>query len=202
MPVFPGDPAVSLEPVCTWEADGCRVTRLNLGSHAGTHLDAPRHVLPDGATLDALPPEHWIGQAVVADCTGCAAVISASDLEPAFSFAGRANMLLLRTGWDRLWGAPAYFERYPVLSREAVERILAGPWRLVGMDCPGPDAPDDAALPNHRALLGAGVLILENLRGLSQLPANPVHLSALPLAWAAADGAPARTIATWEESTC
>ena len=57
MPVWPGDPAVSLETVCTAETDGCRITRLTLGSHTGTHLDAPCHVLPGGSSLDELPPQ-------------------------------------------------------------------------------------------------------------------------------------------------
>ena len=199
MPVWPGDPAVSLETVCTAETDGCRVTRLTLGSHTGTHLDAPRHVLPGGSSLDELPPARFAGQAVVADCTGCGAVITAADLEPALRLAGPADMLLLHTGRGSLWGTPAYFTDYPVPDRDAMKRILEGPWRLLGLDCPSPDAPNDGELPNHRALLGAGVLILENLRGLSQLPAGPFPFFALPLLWAGADGAPVRAIAMLEE---
>ena len=61
MPVWPGDPAVSLETVCTAETDGCRITRLTLGSHTGTHLDAPRHVLPGGSSLDELPEMPDLG---------------------------------------------------------------------------------------------------------------------------------------------
>lgn len=199
MPVWPGDPAVSAEPACTMAADGCRVTRLTLGSHAGTHLDAPRHMLPDGASLDRIPPARFWGRAVVADCTACRSVITASDLEPALRFAGRADMLLLRTGWETHWGMPSYFTGAPVLGRDAVERILAGPWRLLGMDTPGPDAADGAGLPNHRALLGAGILILENLQGLDRLPEMPFSFCALPLFWAHADGAPARAVAILEE---
>ena len=202
MPVFPGDPEVSLTPVCAVEDDGCRVTRLTLGSHAGTHLDAPRHVLPGGASLDALPPSSFAGKAVVADCTGCGAVIPAAALESALARAGDADMLLLRTGFDRLWGTPEYFTGCPALSREAVAAILRGPWRLVGMDCAGPDAWGNHALSNHRALLRAGVLILENLRDLARLPEEPVPFFALPLAWAGADGAPTRAIAILEDTPC
>ena len=199
MPVWPGDPAVSLETVCTAETDGCRVTRLTLGSHTGTHLDAPRHVLPGGSSLDELPPTRFAGQAVVADCTGCGTVITAADLEPVLRLAGAADMLLLHTGRESLWGTPAYFTDYPVLERAAVRQILTGPWRLLGMDTPSPDAPDDGELSNHRALLMAGVLILENLRGLSQLPAGPFPFFALPLLWAGADGAPVHAVAMLEE---
>ena len=199
MPVYPGDPAVSLEPACTVEADGCRVMRLSLGSHAGTHLDAPRHVLRGGASLDKLPPERFVGRAVVADCAGCRGVITAADLEGALRFAGQADLLLLSTGCEQLWGTPAYFTDYPIPDASAVEALCGGPWRLVGMDCPGPDGPGDAALSNHRALLGAGVLILENLCRLSQLPKTPFSFCALPLLWDGADGAPARAIAMLED---
>ena len=199
MPVFPGDPPVSTEPICTVSADGCRVTRLTLGSHAGTHLDAPRHVLSDGVSLDCIPPEQFWGQAVVADCTACRSAITAADLEPALASAGTADILLLRTGRDRLWGQPDYFTGYPVPDESAVELLCTGHWRLLGMDCPSPDAPNDADLSNHRALLGAGVLILENLRGLDRLPRTPFSFCALPLLWSDADGAPARAIALLEE---
>ena len=64
MPVYPGDPGVSLDPMCTFEDNICQVTLLRLGSHTGTHLDAPRHFLPDGKTLPELPLDIFVGEAV------------------------------------------------------------------------------------------------------------------------------------------
>ncbi|WP_257570774.1 cyclase family protein [Streptomyces sp. NP160] len=70
MPVFPGDPAVSLAPALDLAADGCAVTSLHLGSHSGTHVDAPSHVVPGGPTLDELDLALFTGPALVVDARG------------------------------------------------------------------------------------------------------------------------------------
>ncbi len=181
-PVFPGDPPVRLADA---GVPGCRVTRLSLGSHAGTHIDAPAHVFPGGRTLEQYPPARFAGTAAV--------LASPGDLDRA---AG-ADFLLVRTGWDRRWGAPDYFTAYPPLDPGLAAAIAAGGFRGVGLDTPGPDRPD--ALDCHRLLLGADVLILENLRRLDRLPPGRFRLWALPLAVAGADGAPVRAVAYWEE---
>ncbi len=66
-PIFPGDPEPSIESAFTIEKDGCAVSRLILGSHTGTHVDAPSHILKDGLAVDDLNLENLIGQAVVLD---------------------------------------------------------------------------------------------------------------------------------------
>ncbi|PIJ48025.1 hypothetical protein BMH30_05900, partial [Leucobacter sp. OLES1] len=65
MPVFPGDPEVRIEPALAVPEDGVAVARLDLGSHAGTHIDAPAHSIVGGATVDELPLEWLVGDARV-----------------------------------------------------------------------------------------------------------------------------------------
>jgi arylformamidase len=67
MPVFPGDPPVAIERVRTHDEDGFEVSRICLGSHSGTHLDAPRHFFPEGATLDEFPVGRFVGRGVIVD---------------------------------------------------------------------------------------------------------------------------------------
>ncbi len=64
MEVYPGDPEVDITPYMTIDK-GCRVSRISMGTHSGTHVDAPAHFLADGATVDALPPERFMGTAVI-----------------------------------------------------------------------------------------------------------------------------------------
>ena len=67
MPVYPGDPEVTQESASTMTRDGCRVARLTLSSHTGTHMDAPAQILSQGTTLDQLPVSQFCGRAAVLD---------------------------------------------------------------------------------------------------------------------------------------
>ncbi|MFF2954012.1 cyclase family protein [Kitasatospora sp. NPDC057965] len=198
MPVYPGDPAVLLEPALTTATAGVNVLSLHLGSQSGTHVDAPYHVDVTWPTLDGLPLERFTGPAVVADLRGLEprAPITAELLAPALERAGEGTVLLLATGWTRHWGTDAYLA-HPSLTARAAEAIVAAGVRTVGVDAlsvdptpdPGPGDPAVAALladltdehdqpaaeeptlAAHRILLGApgGGVIAENLTDLRPL---------------------------------
>ncbi|MEU6236832.1 cyclase family protein [Kitasatospora sp. NPDC047058] len=198
MPVYPGDPAVVLEPALTTATAGVNVLALHLGSQSGTHVDAPYHVDVTWPTLDGLPLERFTGPAVVADLRGLEprAEVTADRLAPALEQAAPGTVLLLATGWARHWGTDAYLA-HPSLTAEAAEAIVAAGVRTVGVDAlsvdptpdPGPGDPAVAALladltdehdqpaaaeptlAAHRVLLGApgGGVIAENLTDLRVL---------------------------------
>ncbi|MFE7590170.1 cyclase family protein [Kitasatospora sp. NPDC057512] len=185
MPVYPGDPAVLLEPALTTATAGVNVLALHLGSQSGTHVDAPYHVDVTWPTLDGLPLERFTGPAVVADLRGLeprAAVtpgLLAAALERVAA-RGEGTVLLLATGWARHWGTDAYLT-HPALTPAAAEAIVAAGVRTVGVDAlsvdptpdPGPGDPavaalladltdehdhgtaDEPTLAAHRVLLGA-----------------------------------------------
>lgn len=110
-----------------------------------------------------------------------------------------APVILIATGWDRYWGTDAYF-RHPVLTGEAASALVDAGMHVLGLDTPSPDALDDDALTTHEGILGADRLIIENLRGLTDLP-RVVDFTAFPLNIAGGDGAPVRAVArrpvTW-----
>jgi kynurenine formamidase len=204
-PVLPGDPAITLVPATTHEADGYRITRVCLGSHSGTHLDAPRHFFPDGATLDAYPLDRFVGSGVILDVrpTPTAAGGSADPgLIDAELLADRLRASVHQPGgFVLLWseGAP--------LTAEAARVLLDADPGLVGIDAPSLDPPPESPpgtttsrepYPAHRLLLGSGVPVAENLCELERLGPGPVNCVFLPLALAGADGAPVRAIA-WRE---
>lgn len=190
MPVWPGDPGVCMETRATVEAQGFRVQRLELNGHAGTHLDAPAHVLSGGAGVESLPLGRCLGPGVVLDVRG-REVVEAGDLD---GMEGAA-FALLRSGHDRHWGAAGYYEAFPRLSPGAAERLASAGLAGVGLDWPSPDGPGSGELPVHKILLDAGLVLVENLRGLERLPERGFLFLGLPLALAGGDGSPVRACA-------
>lgn len=197
MPVYPGTPLPELAVASNWERDGFHETRLTLHSHTGTHMDAPAHLFPAGATLDALPPARFAGTALVVPCAGAGAVLHMDLLAPVKDAADRADFLLFHTGWDRLWGQAAYFEGYPVPGEDVVDYLLSSGKKGVGLDTVSVDPVGDGALPIHRRLLGGGLFIVENLTNLAAAGGEPFTFCALPLHYEKADGAPVRAVGLW-----
>lgn len=194
MPCWPGTPQVSLTPLATLEHDGFRETMVSMSSHVGTHLDAPAHLLPDGATLDSLPPSQYVGKATVLDCCNRGS-ISLAMLQSYTALLSRVEFVLLYTGWSRYWKTPDYFDHYPVLCPDAASYLASLHLKGLGIDAISVDAFTDAEYPIHRILLDSGMIIMENLRNLRGLCGREFLLTAAPLKLRSADGAPARVLA-------
>lgn len=204
MPTYPGDPDVDLAAAATHAADGYAVTDVRMGSHTGTHVDAPRHTEPDGDTLDARDIDAFVYDARLVDVTprsprdriGPDAFPDDLDRET-------VDLLVVRTGWADRWGDPEYRD-HPSLSPAFADRCVeAGVGVAVDALNPDPSPPtagrergteEPAGFPVHHALLGADLPILENLADLSELPER-FRLYAFPIPLAAADGAPVRAVA-------
>lgn len=191
MPVYPGDPPVRFAEHSSVADGGFRVTRLELGSHTGTHVDAPAHVDPAGRGVDALSLESLAGEATVIDVShrGPGDPILAEDLAGQVPPRGRA---LLRTDWDREWSKPTYHDAFPPLSAEAVELLVGARLRLLGLETPSVHPAMELAI--HRRLLNSGIIIVEGLVELRRLP-PAVWLVVAPLPLAGLDGAPCRVLA-------
>lgn len=178
--------------------------KLVLGTHTGTHCDAPAHFVPGGRTIDQVPLEDLCGPATVVDMTWAAErqEIGAGQLEEAI--AGRpTDRLLLRYDWDSRIDTPTYYPDHPYLSTEAARWLVGSGCRLVGMDTPMPDDPRNGRgtpndSPNHKVLLGAKVILVEYLTNLRALRSPVVELFVLPLKIEHGDGAPVRCIAIEE----
>lgn len=193
MPVYPGSEPPSVEAACSIARDGFAEHRIGLSSHTGTHIDAPAHMLADGKTLDRYPAERFIGQALVVDVAEQA--VEVSVLEPLAGKIGEVEFLLLRSNWSRLWGTPEYFDGYPVLSPEAAIWLSRFKLKGIGIDAVSFDRAGSGDYPNHKALLGGDILLVENLANLDMLPDAPVLFSCFPLKIEDAEGAPVRAVA-------
>lgn len=190
-----GLPAAELRLWQPYPDRGWWATEIRVPSHIGTHVDAPRHWLPDGATLERLDLGALIGPAAVLDLRGRAhpATITEWDVEAAAGEGRPAERILLATGWDRRFGTPEYFSAYPSLTLGAARWLVDRGIRLVGVETPSLSRIDNAVV--HRRLLAAGTVVVEGLCGLTALAGGTWLLCVLPPRLLGTDGAPARAVA-------
>jgi kynurenine formamidase len=199
-PVFPGDPRPSLRPATRIETEGFNVLSVGLGSHTGTHVDAPSHIVPGGAALEDLDLARFAGPGVVVDVTG-AAPGTAIGWDALAAVADRLRpgaVLLLRTGWsDRYVHTRRYLD-HPFLEPSTAERVLDRGVRTIGIDTLNPDPTSvdgGGSLPVHDLVLRAGGVLAENLTNLSEIDGEPL-VCLFPIRLGArADGAPCRAVA-------
>ena len=200
--VYPGTPRPAFSSTRTLTHDGARETLLQMGSHTGTHMDAPRHILPDGCGLDQLPPSQFCGRAAVIDVSHFApgSCITAEFLRSQNGYLRCAEYALLYTGWEKKWGTEAFLsEEFPVLDEEAARYLVSCGLKGVGTDAISVDSLSSDVYPAHHVLLGGGLVIVENLCLKKLLGRTDVMFCALPIKYAGADGAPVRAIAEFRD---
>jgi kynurenine formamidase len=202
MQVYPGDPEVRIEPAATVEHDGVAVAALHLGSHTGTHLDAPLHSVAGGEPIDTVDVRRLFGPARVVDATGMAPrqPITLEAVRDRIAAVEPGEIVLFRTDWSQ-WFGTAHYLAHPFLHADVARALLDAGVRVLGVDALNPDRTpegDEGAnlhLPVHDAFLGAGGLILENLTNLADVQWQRPWLVALPLRIAGGDGSPVRAVA-------
>lgn len=188
MPVYPGDPAVVIEQVGTIDPDGYTDHRLSMGNHAGTHIDAPLHMVDGGKTLDQFPVERFIGSGHLIEVTEEGFDLQA--LKKADIQAG--DIVLFKTGMSKHFKDPVYFHEYPAMSEEVANYLVECRVSMVGVDTGSVD--NKADFPIHIILLGGDVLIIENLTNLEKLEGKDFTVYAFPLNLTI-DASPARVLA-------
>ena len=201
MPVYPGTEPPSLETASTYEMDGFKETKVSLYTHTGTHMDPPAHLFPNGTTLDAFPPEQFIGKALVVDCTslGEGEPITMEQLEPYGRKVESADFLLFHLGWDTRWGTGAYFGDYPCIDDAVLDLILEGDYKGIGFDVIGLDPIADENLTRHKRLFeNKDIINIENLCNLGKCGNELFWFSCFPLKIKDCDGSPIRAVAWFE----
>lgn len=188
---WPGNPAVELvQTESMARGDACTVSRLSLGVHTGTHVDAPAHFIPGGAGVDGLALDALVGPARVIQIRDPRA---ASAEELALHDLARGERVLLKTANSpRCWTSPDFVRDYVALSVSGARLLVARGVKTVGIDYLSIASVDSGA-EVHRILLGAGICVVEGLN-LTHAPAGRCELFCFPLLLSGADGAPARVM--------
>lgn len=194
MVVWEGDPPVEFIPFNQISlGDVANVTELKMGTHTGTHLDAPRHFIDSQIGVDNVPLELLIGSAYVAEFKEkqhiTAENLNAANIPP------ETSRLLLKTPNSRYWQTnPHQFQLdFVALAPSATTWLIEKGIKLVGIDYLSIEPYDTANYETHYRLLGEKIIIIEGLN-LSAIEPGAYFLMALPLKLKNADGAPTRVV--------
>ncbi|MCM3658801.1 cyclase family protein [Agromyces mediolanus] len=201
MRVYPGDPEVVIEPALHLDRDGVDVARLHLGSHTGTHLDAPSHTVAGGRTTGGIGLDELVGDALVVHLDGLVAGqrYGLPELERALGGTLPERVppiVILDTGWAERFDTDEALD-HPALDPAAAAELVRRGLHVLAVDTLSPDPSSGesaaAAFPVHEVVLGDDRLIVENLCGLGGLPER-VRVGFFPLR-VDLDGAPVRAVA-------
>ncbi|MFQ5795086.1 MAG: cyclase family protein [Candidatus Bipolaricaulia bacterium] len=195
----PGNPELQLTPLRTHEKDGFSSTLMTTPVHLGTHMDAPYHFVRNGRTIDQIPVSTFFTRAYLCDIRERVRPrneITMADLEicgvpSPEELAGKA--LILYSGWaQEMWEHADFYTNNPCLAEETSRWLAETGLVMLGVDF-AVDA--ETPYPNHQILLGASVLLVENLVNLDQIGADEFDLIALPVKIAGGDGGLTRAVA-------
>lgn len=173
-----------------------------MSDHSGTHLDAPYHFIKDGATIDEVPLEKTLGDAVYIDVSDkkhdktITAAMLKKRLQQDQSEVREGDIVLIRA-WDGEWSGPG-FDDAGGLGASAAKWLAECKIKSVGIDLGNIDAGNDMTRPSHMLLLGKGIGIMENLFNLDQLSKKRFFFAGIPLKIKGMTGSPIRAIAIEE----
>ncbi|MGP8071851.1 MAG: cyclase family protein [Thermoplasmata archaeon] len=192
MAAFPGDPPFGSAPTHSLDAgDAYNVSALAFGSHAGTHVDPPRHFLEEGLSIDRIDLGALNGPCVVVGVDPRHTVVGPAEVA---GVPEGTERVLFRTSNSARWRVSgAFFPDYVALTVAAADALIARKVRLVGIDSLSVELDPLGKFPVHHRLLGYGTLILEGLE-LADAPPGPYELECLPLRLEDGDGGPARAV--------
>ena len=191
--VWPGDPAVSITQTAHIDrGDAATVSRLELGAHTGTHVDAPAHFVQGGAGVESMDLSALVGLALVAEAKEVD--ILTADVLAELAIPLGTERVLLRTRNSELWtrDKQTFYTDFVAISEDGARWLVERGIRLIGIDYLSV-APYVSPAPTHRLLLDAGVVLVEGL-DLSSVRPGMYQLVCLPLNIVGIDGAPARAI--------
>ncbi|HYE32330.1 MAG TPA: cyclase family protein [Methylomirabilota bacterium] len=189
---WPDNPEIRVEKMLDMgRGDVCNVSTLSLGSHTGTHMDAPLHFIRNGKSLDKMPLDATIGPARVVEIKDKEAV-KVEELLPAKIKAGERILFKTRNS-KRSWKTDNFDEDFIYISKEAAQFLAERKVTTVGIDYLSVGGFKKDGIETHQALLGAGIWVIEGLN-LAKIQPGKYELLCLPIKVLNSDGAPARAL--------
>jgi arylformamidase len=173
------------------------MTKVNMWSHVGTHMEAPFHYQEDGMDIADVPLQQVVGECLLIDFSdkGVAESISLAELQARCQGLGKGDILFVRTGLDHNYRTERSHDR-PYFSEEAI-RWLAQDVQIacLGVDCSGIEERTQPRQPNHKMLFDHGIPLIEHLAHLDQIPVERFYVAAVPLRLHGVDASPLSVIA-------
>ncbi|MFL5479127.1 MAG: cyclase family protein [Gemmatimonadaceae bacterium] len=193
-PVYQGDAPMKFDFLKDMrKGDGFTLSAYSMGAHSGTHVDAPMHFVRDGASIEKLSVDPFIGPARIIDIPDSVQAIDARALA-SVNWKG-AERVIFRTrsslhGWMH---SPTFHKDFAYIAPDAAQQLADAGVKLVGVDYISAEQFGAPAPLTHRTLLGKGIPIVEGIQ-LDSIPAGDYDLVVLPIKVGGHEGAPARAI--------
>jgi L-ribulose-5-phosphate 4-epimerase len=194
---YPTDPPFRKSWHAQMKTDGAYVSRLELGLHAGTHVDAPLHFLEGGDSVAMMPPRAFFGEALaIAAPKNPGENIRPEDFAQADIRAG--DIVLFRTRWEERASSPRFFQgEWPGFTVEAIAALIQKKVKAIGGDIASADSPQAIAngAPAHKKALQAGIPIFEGLVNMREIVGRRFFFIGLPLRIDEGEASPVRAVA-------
>jgi len=194
MPGYPGTPAPIIKSVSSIDKDGYNEKSLFFYSHAGTHVDVPSHIIKNSKNINQYPPDKFYGSALKLT-HNFQIPLNIETIKLKISEFGIPDFILLYTGWDKFWGSDNYYSSFPTPDINVVKYLSGLNLKGVGIDSLSIDPIETNELNNHKLLLEAEIIIIENLTKISRLPESIFEFFCFPLNIKDGDASPVRAIA-------
>ncbi len=193
LPTYPGDPVIELKPKVKFKDKGYNVTSVCFGTHSGTHVDAPLHLLDKGKQINELSLTLFYGEAIF-----CEILKEKNEKIMKEDFKNidikKGDILIVRTGWEKNAYKDNYFDDFPYFDPGLADYLIQKGIKALGADIPSVDGPGQNA-KFHKKMLSCPIPLFEALVNLKDLVGQRLIFSALPLKINGADGSPVRAIA-------
>lgn len=172
-PVYPGDPKFTAKLAGILEKDRYEDHIISFGTHNGTHIDAPRHMIPNGKSLNEILLEKFTGNGI------CINVSNGFNLKACSNASINQNdIVFFYTGMSDVFYKSEYYDNYPEITEEIANYLVSKKIKMIGVDmC----SPDHKPFPVHKILLSNDILIIENLTNLKELVGKRFRVYAFPL---------------------
>lgn len=189
---WPGDPECHIKRVVSMDEGAvCNLTHLSLSAHTGTHMDAPRHFVADGSTMEQMPLEAVIGRCRVFEFD-CEDQITADDLKKIKLMPGQRVLFKTRNSTFS-WGLKEFDKHFVSIRQDAAQYLVEQKVMTVGVDYLSIGGYEKDGVATHQIMLGAGMWVIEGLN-LADIKPGYYELICLPLKIEGADGAPCRVV--------
>ena len=200
-PIYPGDPEPSVTVATTLENEGYNLSTLVMGTQTGSHVDAPYHFSNEGATIDQMELDFFLGDAIVVRVTNKKAeeAITMEDIEPYKEQITPGKIVLFNTNWYKKRGTEEFFH-HPYVNGEVAHYLVEQGVRFIGIDTINADQTGGTEFPVHDLFSENRLMIGENWAFFDKIDFENPYVIALPMKLVGCDGSPVRAIAVeWED---